>query len=428
MSLWQHFQNQAATHGLVVGTYADARSAMAHAEARRDAMEQLARTGQVFGHHFTMDSDATPQTYRRDGVEVVETINQARRRAVKDAQWNSQVARFVKQDGLSPMASQALTYFFQQIYQIRHAKLNAWNGEYLPINTNIDRAANDFVWYEEDLQGLARAASTYSPDKITLVAGPSGHANRGKIVPALCGYEVNFMDARREALAARNGKPVFRTEQKKLKACHQVLAEFFNALWLWGDPGLGIKGLHNDSRIQVVSLPNGDWANATGLQIKDDLVFMVDFIAQQSRGDLGDHAKLKLRLARQWDTRARNAPVTSAATGTAASAMSYVQDSFKMRDNQFVALDELAAAQSEAYVGGPQNLSRDRAVMTYFDDGASDPDMSGDPAFTLSQPIELPDAPKQTGTSRVQFLHARGGETMIPDSRRIVIFEGFEAP
>lgn len=417
MSLYAHFQRRVANAGLVLGSPRHAGLFRGYAAARDTAVRQLRADGFYYGGDFQVDS-VQPRTYHRDGAEAVETRDQAIARAVKKAQF----------DALVPQASQALTYFFQQIYQIRHRALTAWDGGYLPIDTQVDRAANDYVWYERDLQGLARAETTYNPDKIPLVSGPSGSANRGRIVPALCGFETNFMDDRRSALARANGKPDFKIEQGKLETCHRVLAEFFNALWLWGDSQLAITGLMNEPNIQTVALPNGDWANATGLQIKDDLTFMLDFIAQQSIGDLADKRKLRLLLPRRWMTTARNVPVTAAGTGTAASAYTYVRESFDLRDGQIEPRDEILATNSIAFQGGPQNLTRDRAILTYFDEHATDSEADGDPKFVLSQPIELPAAPIQTGVGQVQFLHARGGGLKLPDARRIVFFEGFEAP
>lgn len=376
--------------------------------AERDMAEQSLRATGRFD-----SGDGWTVNHPKDDADIP--------RVIREAQQTAEVARQFRGDASVPQASQALTSFNNLIYRIRHPELRAFAGQYLPIATDVDRAAEEYVWYEEDLFGVARAGSTYSIDDIPLVGGGTGHANRGGIMPFLCGFETNFMDRRREDLARRNGKPNFQTEDRKLKACFRVIAEAINALFLWGDGE--IPGLHTHSGVQVTGVPFGNWAGASGLEIKNDVVFMLDRIAQQSINDLGDNSKLRLSLPRRLLTIMRNTPVTTAGTGESRSVYSYVKDSYSLRDDQITALEELAAANSQAYQGGPQNLDRDRAMAVYLDAG-DDEGLDGSPAFVLPQAIELPTAPVLTGMGRTQYVHARAGGLRLPDARRIQMFEG----
>lgn len=375
-----------------------------------------ARIDQYAGRFAGMVSSAQGRT---DAQGKPITAERVARSQAERWEWATALAQLghdnVRADSLVPMASQALTYFYSGVVEVMHANLPAWEGKILPIDRRPDRAAENFVWYEYDLVGIAKAVSTYAQKDIPMVNGPIGQANYGAIVPFLCGMEVNFMDNRRSALAKLNGKPDFQVEQNKAKMCVRAIAEAINFLWLFGDPVLGIEGLMNNSKIGMLTLV-GAWAAKTPLQILDDLSSMITIIPNATQGQLGDMSRIKIFLPPEQYNLANSQPVTSAGSGTI---LDFFKKSWSLRDDQIIREYSFAAANSQIYIGGPQGLQRDRAVV-FYDQG----DIDRDPSFVLSQDIEVPMAPRMNGLSETTYYHARAGGCKIPDARGIRYVEG----
>lgn len=327
-------------------------------------------------------------------------------------------------DSLVPMGSQGLTSFLPEVYDFQHAALTAWNGDILKIDrTSVDRAAENFVWYERDLVGVAKVSNSYSTMDIPMVVGPvSPGMNLGRIVPALVGMETNFMDDRRSALGVANGKPDFQLQQGKVQMCNEALAQFANALWLYGDATLGIDGLQNHPLVATISLTSGAWSAATAAQINADLVTILNTIPNAAQGAIGPgggisgYSKIKIMLPFAQYQRAANLIVSSAGDK---SVLKFFMENNGLRDDQVVQVWDFSAANSQIYTGGPFGLSADRGVVIYE---AGD---GWDPKFMLPQPIEMPAAPRQNGLSETTFYHMRVGGMMVADARRIRYIEGF---
>lgn len=322
-------------------------------------------------------------------------------------------------DGLVPMASQALTYFYTEVYEIQHADLPAWQGDILKIDRTVDPAVNDYVWYERDLVGVARASNTYSTVDVPVVAGPDAQANTGNIVPALVAMEVNFMDMRRAALARANGKPDFQIDRGKQEACQRALAEFTHFLWLYGDAQLGIDGLHNHPAVSTITLVGGPWSGKTPAQVLTDLTTMLYTIPNTSIGALGQLSKIKIILPPDQWQQANSMPITAAGDK---SVLQYFMETNRLREDQvpFGQLNyEFKAANSQIFTGGPTFLTSDRAIVLYLDGN-----MNMDPVFVLPQDIEMPAPPRQNGLSETTFFHLRAGGMKLPDARRIRYVEG----
>ncbi len=320
-------------------------------------------------------------------------------------------ASVVRADGLVPMASQGLTYFYSEVYEIEHADLPAWQGDILKIDRTVDPAVEKYVWYEKDLVGVARASNSYAAEDIPIVAGPMAHPNQGNIVPALVGMELNFMDMRRAAAAARNGKPSFDIDRSMSEACMRSLAEFGHFLWLYGDSVLGIDGLHNHPAVQTITLLGGPWSGKTPAQILTDLTTMLNTIPNSSLGQLGDRKKIKIFLPPLQYQQASTQIISAAGDK---SVLSYFKETYGLRDDQIVEMYELQASNSQVYTGGPQGLTADRALVVY-----QTGDVRSDPVFVLPQDIEMPAPPRQNGLSETTFYHARYGGMKLPDARRL---------
>ena len=323
----------------------------------------------------------------------------------------------VRADALVPVASQALTEFFSTVYKIEHNDLPAWEKRILKVDTRVGPGAVDYVWYERDIVGVARAVSTYDTTTIPLVAGPAAQANRGLIVPAMIGMDMNFMEDRFEAMARQNGKPDFNIQEGKREACQRAIAEFFNFLWMYGDPTLGIDGLMNHPDVSMLNIV-GLWSSKTALQILDDLLAMAHAIPNRTGGQLGDRGRIKIMLPPAAYQRL-SIPITAAGDK---SILAYFTEFMKAGGQGAPTVVEefsFAAANSQIYNGGPQGLARDRALVLY-DQGSPDKD----PTFILSQPIETPAPARETGAGSVVYYHARGGGMRLPDARGILMVEG----
>lgn len=381
------------------------------ASGRKDA------AGSVYGHRV----DASPAAVQARG----DARAQARSLAMVE-EWTDHFAfrmqamgervDSAKMDGLVPVASQALTYFYSEVYEYQHNDLPAWNGDILKIDRSVDPAVETYVWYEKDLVGVARASNSYSTMDIPVVAGPMAQANTGNIVPALVAMEINFMDMRRAALARSQGKPDFQVDRSMAEACNRSLAEFGHFLWLYGDAQLGIDGLHNHPAVSTITLTGGPWSGKTPAQILTDLTTMLYTIPNSTQAGLGDLSKIKIWLPMaQWQ-QANSVPITAAGDK---SVLQYFKEMNSLRDDQVVWMAELAAANSQVYTGGPTFLNADRAVVAYLEGR-----MDRDPVFVLPQDIEMPAPPRQNGLSETTFFHARFGGMKLPDARRLRYVEG----
>lgn len=318
-------------------------------------------------------------------------------------------------DALVPMASQGLISIMPEVYKYQHAGLNAWDENILKVDrTSVDPAAEQYAWYETDNVGVARAANTYSTMDIPMVAGPAAQANLGRIVPALVGMETNFMDARRNRLGVANGKPDFQIDLEKREMCDRALAEFANFLWLYGDPILGIDGLWNHPEVATYNIVGGAWSGKTSPQILADLMGMLTVIPNATQGSptggLADLKKIKIRLPPNQFYIASSQIMSSAGSE---SVLSYFLRTMQLPPDAVTMVYDFQATNSQIYNGGPQGLDVDHALITY------DVGDRWDPMFILSQPIEMPAAPRQNGLSETTFFHLRAGGMRVPDARRI---------
>lgn len=320
--------------------------------------------------------------------------------------------RGTRLDATVPMANQGLTYIFSEVYRFQHNSLPCWDEEFLKINRTVSPAANDYVWYEMDNVGVARAASSYSVTDIPMVAGPIASDNRGLIVPFMVGMETNFMDPRREALAVAMGKPDFQIEAMKRAACDRSLAEAADALWFGGDATLGIDGLMNNPVVETITVAT-PWSGATSLQILENLKQMVWAIPNRTGGQLNELGRVRIILPPD-QYQALMAPMTAAGS---ASIMEYFMEFFKEAGRGVPKIEmqyRLSASQSYVYNGGPNILAEDTGIILYETGSPME-----DPTFVLSQPIEVPAPVRQTGVGDVTYYHMRAGGMMLPDARRI---------
>jgi hypothetical protein len=399
-------RRDAILHGRVPSMRVDAASTDPRLDAEEQAAkwewaEYLSRRFASYGRKVTDHMDGGLNFARSYRTQVSGKVNTA---------WRT--------DATVPMASQGLMYILPEVYRIQHNDLPCWNGDMLKIWNGADPAAQNVVWYEMDNAGLARAASTYDRSAIQMVNGPLASDNVISIIPALVGMETNFMDPRREALAASMGKPDFQIEVMKREACERTIAEFFDNLWFGGDATLGIDGLMNNPIVQTLEITGGTWASKTALQIFNDLKTMIWAISNRTAGALGDLGKITIKLpSNQYQLLMQ--PITAAGSQ---SILAYTLEFFQKegRGTPTITFEyRLDAANSYAYNGGPNILDEDTAVILYQDN-----DTNKDPVFVLTQPIEVPAPVATTGLGDITYYHARGGGMKLPDARRIIYAVG----
>lgn len=414
MSVLSRFQDHAQIHGLkTMGSPTALRGSATYTSFLQGRLNGKARLDALASRYLGTSAARTDSAGRRMTADQVAT------RKAETFAWADALAKLqndgVRADALVPQASQATTFFYQSVMEYAHADLPAWEGKILPIDRRPDRAAENYVWYEMDLVGVPRAASSYSKKDIPIVEGPMGQANYGAIVPFLLGMEINFMDMRRSALAKLNGKPDFQIDANKAKMCMRGLAEACHFLWMFGDAQSGIDGLMNHPAIGTLSIV-GAWSGKTALQILADLNSMVNVIPNTTQGQLSDMSRIKIMLPPDQYNLANSQPVTSASSE---SILSFFKKTWSLRDDQVVREYSFAASNSQIYIGGPQGLQRDRAVIFY---DQKDPDR--DPSFILSQDVEIPAPPSQSGLAETTFYHVRAGGCKVPDARGIRFAEG----
>jgi hypothetical protein len=322
-----------------------------------------------------------------------------------------------RMDSTVPMASQALASIYQIVYNIEHADLNAWDGNILPIDTKMaDPAAENFVWYERDLAGMPQAASTYDLTKIPMVVGPVAAQNQGFIVPALVGFETNFMEPRRAALSRQNNKPDFQIEAGMIETANRVIAEFYNSLWLNGDSTHQIDGLHTSPVVPVYTAV-GAWSGLTDIQLIAELNRLWNLIPNNTLGRLNEMKRIRMLCPPSQYDRLTKPSFTASGLPTF-SVWKLFADSKGIPLDNLVKVHEFAATNSQIYTGGPLGLVVDTAYFVYEKgDG-------WDCSFILSQPIEIPSPPRLTGLGEVTYMHARGGGVMIQDAQRIFRYTG----
>ncbi len=419
MSLIHHFMRRMAAESISVPAAPGQALALSpqYAAVMRMREEQREIAGALLARRSV--SGYRADCYKADGKDDDRTPHERAMDQAAALQWalwrqHRGDTGGARMDAMVPMASQGLTFIYSEIYEIGHANLPAWDGEYLEKDRRVDPAAEDYAWYEMDLVGLPRAANTYDMMSIPLVGGPAAQANKGLVVPALCAMEINVMDGRRAALARSMGKPDFQIDKNKAKAAQRVLAGFANALWLYGDPTLGIDGLHSSPLIQILDL-GGAWSGKTGQQIMDDLNRMMNTPGNSTQGRLADKKKITIYLPNLQYQRANALRVSAAGN---MSVLAQFKVDHGLRDDQIKQMYDLTAANSAMYIGGPLGLVRDRAVVIY-----KDGDIDSDPVFVEPQPIEVPAPPRQNGLSETTFFHARFGGLKLPDAQRVYFFE-----
>lgn len=335
-------------------------------------------------------------------------------------QWDPVLVR-LKADGADAsdiaMAAQGLTSFIQQVYEVKYAELPAYNGDILPISTVVDPAADTYVWWERDLYGQVGVASTYNEDSIPLANGPTAAPNTGRIMPFLNGWKTNFMTPRREALARRNNRPDFRTEEGKRDAALRAHAEGINSLWLWGNKSWSIPGLMGETRIRVIPAPDGVdgsplWANKTNDEIINDLNLMIDSIHQYSNNTL--RADTVFLPQEQFDYIAG----TPRSPNSDTTILGFILQSRKDKGFpvKIKGLLELNVSKSFAWTGGPPNLVANRAIVIATKEEYA--------SFELPQRPEMPLGPRETPLGTLTIMHSRAGGMRLQNAQSIVFFDG----
>ena len=139
-------------------------------------------------------------------------------------------------------------------------------------------------------------------------------------------------------------------------------------------------------------------------------------IPNATQGRLGDRSKIRIQLP-PTQCQLLSRPITAAGDK---SILAYFLEAHPQAKRDIVEeMQDLAAANSATYFGGPQGLAADTAIVSY-----KDGDMDKDPTFVLPQAIEVPAPPRQGGLGEVRFYHMRVSGLRLPDGQRVARFVG----
>lgn len=370
------------------------------------------RTGRSALGPFRVDSAASPADRDAQARGYALVWEHAQAAAFREGMPTSG-ARF---DSLTANIADALTYWYNEVYETQYSELRAYNGDILRIDRRVPPFAETYITTEMDIVGVARVVNSYSMQDIPMVGPPVISHHTGRIIPAMVGFETNIFDAGRQALARANGGPNIDIARMKAAACDRALKEFANFLWLYGDSILGVDGLFNNPQIAAISLVGATWATKSAADILADLALIFNTIGNTSGGALGNKGRITVYLPPDAYNRISNLPVN--ATDSTSVLAAFLKNNTDLRADQVKMLYELDADNSKAYNEGPNLLASDIGLVVY-NEGNDD-----DPMFVLPQDVEMPAPPRNNGLSTTTFYHLRAGGVKINDGRRIRYITG----
>lgn len=316
-------------------------------------------------------------------------------------------------DSFAPMAFDALTSAYQEIYKVEHRPLDA-TLMFPAQSGGHSAAAEDIAVYESDIIGGAQVGNSYSSD-IPLVAGPVMSEFRQPVIPFMVAGERNFMDDRRLSLARQNNAPAVDTWESKTAAAAQSIAAAKNAMWLYGSTIAGIDGIFGNPNIPVMQPSPGPWSTLTADQLTDELSKLFNHIPDRMFNG-GDDAmrRVKLFLPPAALRRIRDVKIPN----TGISVWVSFRDSYGLRDEQLVAVYSLDPANSTLLPGGVSGLSAATALVKM------DMGDQWDPYLLETQPLEIPVPTQINGINERTIWHSRAGGLVVVDARRVATCSG----
>jgi hypothetical protein len=168
-------------------------------------------------------------------------------------------------DAFTTVLAQQLDHVKTAVYDVRYPELKA--RQLIPVSYEADTGAETITYHMWDVVGMAQIISSYADDipLIEVLAEPFAQRVYGMAV----GYLYTLQDLRNAAMAK------IPLTQKKAKKVRRQMEQKLENIAALGEPNTGLKGLANHPNVSSVAPLTGDWANATGQQIVDDMLHVV---------------------------------------------------------------------------------------------------------------------------------------------------------
>lgn len=125
----------------------------------------------------------------------------------------------------------------------------------IPLSFEGDPADDTITYNQYDQFGMATIVSDYATDFRNVEVSGKQFSATVKSLGASFQYSINEIRK-----ASRTNKPL---AQMKANAARRAILELERNVALWGDTEYGLQGWLTNPNIPDVTLPNGDWLNAT---------------------------------------------------------------------------------------------------------------------------------------------------------------------
>lgn len=200
---------------------------------------------------------------------------------------NLGAVRFIKQvadrDTLRRFKNDAaLTYFIAR--ELEFVKTKVWEDKYrphkafdlIPVESEVHPGAENVVWREETLAGIAKIVSNYADDLPQSDVGT--RKNTREILTVAGSFSYTFKDM---LSAAFSGRALDAAKARSLKHSVERTVDELAAI---GHTASGITGMLNNGSVALTSLASGAWATATADEILQDMADCVGAVFSASSG------------------------------------------------------------------------------------------------------------------------------------------------
>ena len=191
------------------------------------------------------------------------------RTAVEAARFD---ARFRSDAAANYFLATELESVKARVFEDKYRPLKA--AEFIPVSTEADPGAETIVWREEEMHGLAKVISDYASDLPTADVG--ARKNTREILSLGSSFRYSVKDMLAAAFTGRS------LRDAQAKSARRAIERKMDEIAAIGHTPSGITGFVNNASVGTSSLPNGDWTNATGDEMLEDLNAMTGEVFTES--------------------------------------------------------------------------------------------------------------------------------------------------
>lgn len=153
-------------------------------------------------------------------------------------------------------------------YDVKYPNLKA--RQFIPVDTDVDPAADTIVYGQFDAYGMARIVSNYATDlpRVDVI----GREFRTPVKSIADSYGYSVVDLRRGRLAGQN------LEARRAEMARRAIETAIDRIAAYGDADTGLPGFLTNANVPETALTNGTWisSNRTAVQMLADLHALVD--------------------------------------------------------------------------------------------------------------------------------------------------------